>query len=349
MFDRWMEDIELDVLVTKRCNLNCIHCFLDSKSEEMHINLLRKISNDAFFKLHSGKRRSINFSGGEIFLRKDISEIFSLFKDHNVTIGCVSNGFYLTNEMVDVLTENQVSISLSMDGVEEVHNFYRKNDKAFERLEKAIERLQKRRVPFSLICSVSRINQDRIEEIIKYCVNRKIRNIRFQVVKPEGNALLMQDHELILDDAERQALFQNLMHYCGKYVADINISGYGTFKSELREHGCKFGLKWGNSCHSNSIPWPKSFGIDTEGNIIQMHPFHNNSFWKIGHVNEGIYDVIKRYYASEKHISLLETLSEVYEQDILKSSDEVIFGDLYLEDRVSEKIEKKEKKEDAVV
>lgn len=339
IYESWIDDIELDILLTKKCNLNCIHCFLDNKDGEMGIDTIRRIASDEFFVLHSqNKKRVVNLSGGEIFMMKDIGEIFSLFRDLNVSVGCVSNGFYISNEAVELLEENHIDLSLSMDGVNEIHNYYRRNDISFNKLEYAIERLLKSKVRFGVVCSVSRINKDYIEEIIKYCINRKIRSIRFQVVKPEGNALSMQEDNLILDDSEKQELFEKLLHYCGKYVADINITGYGTFKSELREHGCKFGLKWGKTCHSNTTPWPKSFGIDTAGNIIQIHPFHSNEFWKIGHIDEGLFNVINRYYASDKHITLLTTLKETYEENILKSPEEFIFEDLYLEDKVAEKI-----------
>lgn len=339
IYERWIEDVELDILLTKRCNLNCIHCFLDNKKDEMTLELIKKIANDDLFLLHSQKKkRTVNLSGGEIFMRKDIGEIVSMFGDLNVSAGCVSNGFYISDEIIGLLEKHSIGLSLSIDGVGEIHNYYRKNKDSFDRLESVIERLQKSKVQFGVICSVSRINKECIEEIIKYCIHKKVRSIRFQIVKPEGNAIAMRDANLILDDKEKQDLFEELLHYCGKYVADINITGYGTFKSELREHGCKFGLKWGKTCHSNSTPWPKSFGIDTDGSIIQIHPFHNNSFWKIGHVDEGIFNVIRRYYASDKHIKLLDTLKETYEENILKSSEEFIFEDLYLENKVAEKI-----------
>ncbi len=270
-------------------------------------------------------------------MRKDIGEIFSLFNDLNVSVGCVSNGFFVTDEMIDILTKNHINISLSLDGIGDIHNYYRNNSTAFEHLDKAVERLKNRKVDFGVICSVSRINQDHIEEIIEYCIKRKIRSIRFQIVKPEGNALFLQRRNLLLDDSEKQVLFEKLLYYSGKYISDINITGYGTFKSEIKEHGCKFGLTWGKTCHSNSNPWPKSFGIDTDGNIVQLHPFHHNAFWNIGHIDEGLYHVISRYYASDKHLKLLGTLKETYE-GILKSPEEFIFGDMYLEEKVSEKL-----------
>lgn len=338
IYDRWLDDIQLDILLTKRCNLNCIHCFLDERNSEMGMDTIRKIANDDLFLLHSQiKKRVINFSGGEVLMRKDIGKIFSMFRNLNVSAGCVSNGFFLTDEIIDILKENHIAISLSLDGVGEVHNFYRRNRDAFERLDKAIDKLVNRQVPFSVICSVSKINQEHIGEIIEWCIKKKVRSIRFQVVTPEGNAKSLQDKGLLLDDSEKQALFESLLFYSGRYVSDIKITGYGTFKSELREHGCKFGLRWGKTCHSNSTPWPKSFGIDTNGDIIQMHPYHNNVFWKIGHIDEGLYNVICRYYASEKHIMLLNTLCDTYEE-ILKAPEECIFEDLYLERKVAERL-----------
>lgn len=115
IYERWLEDVELDILLTKRCNLNCIHCFLDSKEEEMTNHLVKKITNDELFLLYSQKKkRAVNLSGGEIFMRRDIGEILSLFGNLNTSVGCVSNGFYISDEIIELLEKNNIGLSLSI-------------------------------------------------------------------------------------------------------------------------------------------------------------------------------------------------------------------------------------------
>ena len=85
--------------VTNRCNLKCDHCFywdsLNKDSYELSVEEISKIVDSLQHLI------SLSLTGGEPFLRKDLSEIVEIFvrKGKVKEIGIASNGF-MSNAIV---------------------------------------------------------------------------------------------------------------------------------------------------------------------------------------------------------------------------------------------------------
>ena len=63
--------------------------------------------------------------------------------------------------------------------------------------------LQEHNVKVGVICSVSRLNVQYIEWVIDFCIRNKVRDLRFQLVKPEGRGVELQKQGLLLDEQEK--------------------------------------------------------------------------------------------------------------------------------------------------
>jgi MoaA/NifB/PqqE/SkfB family radical SAM enzyme len=340
--DEWLKGITFDILVTTKCNYRCKHCFITDFGRNMSLELFSLLMSDPIFRETSAaNRRRVSLSGGEIFFRRDILNLLDLLYGTGISPSCVTNGYFINHEIATRLAELDFSVGLSLDGPKEIHDAYRNYPGAFEKVRKAMAILQEHNVKVGVICSVSRLNVQYIEWVIDFCIRNKVRDLRFQLVKPEGRGVELQKQGLLLDEQEKLLLFDRIVEYSGRYISDIRIRSLGTFKSEIIDHGCKFGLNWGESCHSKSIPWPRSFGVNCVGDILPLHPYHTANFWRVGNIREGLSDVIERYYASDVHIELLNLLKETFEQDILSCPDEVLFEDLFLENRVIERANKR--------
>jgi len=125
------EVFPVNVILTRRCNLRCIHCFLN-KSPKKELSPDQWI--DFFSKLNEivqrkyGKSIYIALSGGEPLLYKQLDKLIQEIKREmsNVKIGLFTNGTLINEDMVKVLAKYVDDIYVSLDGVsKEIHEFIR--------------------------------------------------------------------------------------------------------------------------------------------------------------------------------------------------------------------------------
>jgi MoaA/NifB/PqqE/SkfB family radical SAM enzyme len=114
---------KLDLNITNRCNLRCVHCAFDSgivKMKELSLKKIKQILEDT--KKLGGER--IDITGGEPLVRKDVFEIIKIAKDLDYKIELVTNGTLLDRFVIEKLIKLKVdSIAVSLDGSNyEMHN-----------------------------------------------------------------------------------------------------------------------------------------------------------------------------------------------------------------------------------
>jgi len=124
--------------VTLRCNANCIYCDASNlnDSEEMSLDEIK----DCISSFASMGARKIGLAGGEPLLRKDIGEIVSYCKMHNLLVTMSTNGFLVPKKLDEIRYVDLLIVSL--DGEEEIHDRLRgkgSHKKAIDAIEAAKE------------------------------------------------------------------------------------------------------------------------------------------------------------------------------------------------------------------
>jgi radical SAM protein with 4Fe4S-binding SPASM domain len=172
--------IQLTFFLTGKCNASCPFCFYLSEnnsagsSPELTLDEIEKISQSM------GSLLWLAFSGGEIFLRKDIVEIAKIFyKNNKPSIMLFPTNGLLTelikNNIIEVLQhcrESTVALKLSIEGTESVHDrirgkgSFRKTMKTYKALRELSDRYPNFELGVnSVFCSV---NQDGMDELIGF-------------------------------------------------------------------------------------------------------------------------------------------------------------------------------------
>jgi MoaA/NifB/PqqE/SkfB family radical SAM enzyme len=119
------EDL-LSIEVTTRCNLNCLHCFVQSPRREisfLSLSLVQDILKEGY---EMGYRR-LHLTGGEPLLWKRLSAALDdAFSLGYASILINTNGTLLSKDICSRLGAcNRVSISVSLDGSKESHDHIR--------------------------------------------------------------------------------------------------------------------------------------------------------------------------------------------------------------------------------
>lgn len=135
--------------VTNRCNARCKHCFywrqLNNKDSELGLEKIKKVALSLKKPLDL-----LVITGGEPFLRKDIVEICNIFYKYNDTrrISIDTNGILsdtVYNKVKSVIAHNpskELSVFISLDGVNETHDIIRGCKGAFSSVESTLKKLK---------------------------------------------------------------------------------------------------------------------------------------------------------------------------------------------------------------
>ncbi|HOC29473.1 MAG TPA: radical SAM protein [Treponemataceae bacterium] len=122
--------------LTRRCNMSCRHCGSDCGAEPA----MREMDTPTWMRIVSYVRENFSplpfivLTGGEPTIRPDLEQIAGCLHENGFRWGMVTNGFALTRAKLDALIERGLSsITLSLDGKRDAHNYLRNSAHAYDR------------------------------------------------------------------------------------------------------------------------------------------------------------------------------------------------------------------------
>lgn len=199
-----LKDLFLEV--TMRCNARCEHCGSSCGdkivSDEISAEDLKKTLLD-ISKRYNASDILLNVTGGEPLVRKDLFDIMSYAVFLGFRWGMTSNGMLITDEILKEMEETRMeTISISLDGLKETHESFRKVPNCYDKIIENIKKLQK--VPTIKIIQVTTVankkNLNELEDLYKLMQELNITYWRVVNVDPIGRAKGNKDILLDKDD-----------------------------------------------------------------------------------------------------------------------------------------------------
>jgi radical SAM enzyme (rSAM/lipoprotein system) len=288
---------------TSRCNLNCLHCGSDcsedGSAEDMPLA-------DFLSALDTIESKSDNcivvLTGGEPLLRKDIELCGREIRKRGMRWGMVSNGYlYNQQKHISLLNAGLGALTLSLDGLEETHNWLRDTKNSFSKVNNAITlAASSTRLNFDVVTCVNKRNILELQSVHDYLVRKGVKAWRLFTIVPIGRAKNNQD--LFLTDLQ----FKELMDFiCLKRKLksiDIKFSceGYvGRYELKIRDSYffCRAGINIGSILSDGSISaCPNIDRTYSQGNIYRdnfykiwqtrFQPFRDRHWTKTGRCNK---------------------------------------------------------------
>jgi MoaA/NifB/PqqE/SkfB family radical SAM enzyme len=237
---------QLQINVTFRCNSRCTMCNIWQMEDrpEMDLAQFSHVLEDPLF----DSIEHLTVAGGEPSLRSDLIPLTELFVNrmsHLKSLTLVTNGLAVERILADsramlrLCTEHgiKLNISVSLDGVDGVHDEMRNVPGAFARVEKCLQGLKELQLAtaqnagrstegsfwFGVGCVITRKNLCHLRELQAWCDERGI-EAGFQLVGFHETyvANIEQRGELDFDQADREYLFQ----FLGELAADRSASNF---------------------------------------------------------------------------------------------------------------------------
>ncbi len=190
---------------TLRCNMSCRHCGSDCKvapavKDMPATDFLRVI--DSITPHVDTHKVFIIFTGGEALLRDDLEEVGLELYRREYPWGLVTNGFLLDEKRLESLMASGMhSITVSLDGFEEQHNWIRRHPQSFEKAVEAIKLLaQQKDVLWDVVTCVNPRSYPHLEEFKEFLISLGVPAWRLFSIFPMGRAA--HDPELQLSDEQ---------------------------------------------------------------------------------------------------------------------------------------------------
>lgn len=263
---------------TLRCNLHCRHCGSDCKA----ISTRKDMPKEDFFRVLNSvaaktdpSRVFVIISGGEPLMREDLEECCATIYAKGFPWGMVTNGLFLTrNRLAALLKAGMHSITISLDGLKDNHNWMRGHSQSFERVDEAITMLAS--IPqftYDIVTCVNRRNYPQLSEIKEYLISKGVKRWRLFSVFPTGRAA--NDPDMRLSDEEFRGLFDFIKQSRqeGRIHANYGCEGFlGNYEGEVRDHffTCQAGVSVGSVLIDGSISACTSIRSNySQGNIYE--------------------------------------------------------------------------------
>ena len=180
--------------LTQKCNLNCIHCGSDCKkdnnTDDLPAEIILKTLEDVKKKYDSHKI-TIILSGGEPSIYPGVWELGKKMIDLEFPWGMVTNGLAWDEKTLEKAKESRMhSVTVSVDGLEESHNWFRNNPKSFRKAVNALKMFVKTPEIYkkdAMTC-VHRKNLRELDEMYSMLKDMGLKRWRLTPVDPIGRA-----------------------------------------------------------------------------------------------------------------------------------------------------------------
>lgn len=228
---------------TLRCNLMCRHCGSDCRKE----STVKDMPMEDFLKVieeveaapeNNPNKILIIFTGGEPLMRNDLEACGHILNKKGFPWGMVSNGYAMTQKRLDSLIDAGLhSITISLDGFEEDHDWMRNKKGSFLKAAAAVEMLAKTNLTYDVVTCVNKKTVTRLSEFKEYLISLGLKHWRLFTVFPVGRAA--QDGMLSLSNEE----FRTMLDFIaatrkeGCIEASYGCEGFlGNYEGDVRNN-----------------------------------------------------------------------------------------------------------------
>ncbi len=297
----------LRLMTTNKCNFNCTYCYADGgtygvstqkvMSPETSIDII-KWAYSKYYKV-----KQISFFGGEPLLNLEVMESVCLYITENYGSGAikhmpffsvVTNGYLLTDEVIELFCKYNIHPVVSIDGPKLVHDKQRllKNgDGTYDTVYSNLKKLREKMVfsieaTFTKNHDLSNLTMKETSDFLKkeFNINRII--VNHVHTYSNGNPDHLEDFssQQGFDYAEYFEAFFNDEPYV---YTDIMVRLINTFKNDYYlETFCDAGLS--------------QYTIDWEGNVLPCHIFTGRSDKLLGNIYSDEMNSVKGLFDEKK-------------------------------------------------
>jgi len=180
--------VNAEIEYTNRCNLKCKYCYAETNSGKQEISLEQWVK--LLKSLYDQGLRSVTFSGGEPFFRKDFVKLLEHVHDlFIITIN--TNGVYINLNIVKTIKKlNLKCVQISLDSIDSTYHDFIRGKGTWQKAMEAVLLLSENNIPVRISSTITSDNESQLPDLKIFC---KKRGLEFspETLKPCGYAKIL--------------------------------------------------------------------------------------------------------------------------------------------------------------
>ena len=239
---------------TWRCSLSCRHCGSDCTAAAAVADMPFQDFLKAIEPLEKRYPRDttiIAITGGEPLLRQDLANCGRQLRQHGFRWGIVTNGMlYDEARHRELLAAGLSSVTVSLDGLEETHNWLRGDSRSFQRALSALRLIAATpKLAYDVVTCVHPRNLPELPALKQTLIDNGIRHWRLFTIAPIGRAV--HDDNLQLTRPQVEQMLQFIAATRAEKRIDLTFSceAYtGKYEESIRDSYffCRAGINIGS-------------------------------------------------------------------------------------------------------
>ncbi|HEY6510374.1 MAG TPA: heme d1 biosynthesis radical SAM protein NirJ [Burkholderiaceae bacterium] len=287
----------------RRCNLTCKHCYALSANHDY----AGELSTDEVFTVMDDLKAFqvpvLILSGGEPLLRPDLFEIAARAKAKRFYVGLSTNGTLIDAPMAErVAAAGFDYVGISLDGLRDTHDKFRRLDGAFERSLAAVRLLRARGVKVGLRFTMTALNAHDLPALLRLMRDEQVDKFYFSHLNyaGRGNIHRAKDAQFAATRDALDLLFERAWCAARDGIAEEYVTGNndadGPYLLQwlIRWHP-ELHARWQAPLRAHLVAWGGNASGVNVANIDNLGQVHPDTMWwhhTLGSVRERPFSAI---------------------------------------------------------
>ncbi len=281
----------VDVFITNRCNLDCVHCF-SSSSRSSEYDLPARELERLFDQLENLGVLEVRINGGEPLLHPEIAAILATLNGRRFRKVILTNGTLLDDKIIDLLRKSEITPTISLDSHEErYHDNFRRVKGAFRKTLDSMQRLHRSKIEYGVNCCIHKNNLDKWDDIIRLAIEYGASRVAFLDLKLAGR--MKSNSSWLPTHSEYQKAMIELAIARVRYQRKIDVALDTFLCCQPPQESVREARKGFVSCQAGR----SRLSIDSSGSIYPCNLVLSDPRWYMGNIRN---DTISQAWFSEK-------------------------------------------------
>jgi len=190
--------------MTRTCNLNCVHCYSQSKNLQYNNELTLEQGKAFIDDISAFGSPVMLFSGGEPLMHPNFLDLCFYAKSKGMRAVISTNGTLITRELAKELKKVGLSyVGISLDGLESVHDRFRGKKGAFREAIDGINYAKEAGIKVGLRFTINKRNAAEIPGIFKLMEEENIPRVCFYHLVYAGRGTKLMEEDLTHEETRQ--------------------------------------------------------------------------------------------------------------------------------------------------
>ncbi|MHB1662191.1 MAG: 12,18-didecarboxysiroheme deacetylase, partial [bacterium] len=183
--------------MTRTCNLNCVHCYSQSKNLQYNNELTLEEGKAFIDDISAFGSPVMLFSGGEPLMHPHFLDLCFYAKSKGMRAVISTNGTLITRELAKELKKVGLSyVGISLDGLEAVHDKFRGKKGAFKEAINGINYAKEAGIKVGLRFTINKRNAQEIPGIFRLLEEENVPRVCFYHLVYAGRGTKLMEEDL---------------------------------------------------------------------------------------------------------------------------------------------------------